>query len=492
MSASGIIKSIINAFLDALKSTDAEGNVHHVIGYKPMVAPEDTVVFDAGSRIDPADLPRTVDLRPLMSPVEDQGATSSCVANAVAGAYEYWLHRVDDQAPDISRLFVYYNARWRAGDQDEDSGAYIQLAMETLGDFGACTEATWPFEKKLLKRQPGRTAYEEASSFRVHRREKMPLELDQWKQALAQGIPIVFGCILFESFDECNQRGGVVPMPSPEEVQRESHGGHAMCAVGYSDEDEVFIVRNSWGSAWGEEGYCYMPYNYLMSPKFNGEDCWVFVPEQEMPVPEERWAKAGRPVANRGRGVDFSTNPYAADAYDAVQFDFFQSIGVVEYLAEKPDEYVEIVEIVEQESWEEIEEIDLEEIEEEEDSEDSEEEEEDSEDSEEEEEDSEEEDEEYEDEDSEEEDSEEEDSEEEDEFEEEEEEFEEEEEESEEDEEYEEEDSEEEDSEEDEEYEEEEEDSEEEEEEEEEEYEEEESEEEESEDSEEYSEDEEE
>jgi hypothetical protein len=36
-----------------------------------------------------------------------------------------------------------------------------------------------------------------------------------------------------------------------------------MLCVGYSDEDQVFVVRNSWGSDWGDEGYCYIPYDYL-------------------------------------------------------------------------------------------------------------------------------------------------------------------------------------------------------------------------------------
>jgi len=373
MSASEIIKSVVKALIDALASTDSEGNTHHVIGYKPMVAPEDALVFDPGDRIDPTSLPRTVDLRPLMTEVEDQGATSSCVANAVAGAYEYWIRRIGDRNHDISRLFVYYNARWRAGDQDEDAGSYIQLAMETLGDFGACSEETWPFETKLLKKRPGRQAYEEGASFRVTRRQQMPLELDLWRQALAQGIPIVFGCILFESFDQCNQQGGVVPMPSPEEVQRENHGGHAMCCVGYSDEDQVFIVRNSWGRAWGEDGYCYMPYNYLMSPKFNGQDCWVFIPDEELPLPEDNWNRAGRPVANRGRGVDFDTNPYAPDAYESISFDFFSSIGIVEYIEERSEEYEVYHELVEEESWEELDEVDIDAVEDESDEDDTEE-----------------------------------------------------------------------------------------------------------------------
>jgi C1A family cysteine protease len=45
-----------------------------------------------------------------------------------------------------------------------------------------------------------------------------------------------------------------------------------MLCVGYSDPDRVFIVRNSWGSDWGDKGYCYIPYDYLMSEKYNDGD----------------------------------------------------------------------------------------------------------------------------------------------------------------------------------------------------------------------------
>ena len=88
----------------------------------------------------------------------------------------------------------------------------------------------------------------------VKEMQQVPLELQAWKEALASGLPVVFGCLLFESFDDCNRNGGVVPMPDPSEMARESHGGHAMCAVGYSDREKVFLVRNSWGDPWGDAG----------------------------------------------------------------------------------------------------------------------------------------------------------------------------------------------------------------------------------------------
>jgi hypothetical protein len=58
-----------------------------------------------------ARLPSQVDLRPWMTPVEDQSAVNSCAANAVVGIYEFLARRALGQSADISRLFVYWNAR---------------------------------------------------------------------------------------------------------------------------------------------------------------------------------------------------------------------------------------------------------------------------------------------------------------------------------------------------------------------------------------------
>ena len=63
-----------------------------------------------------------------------------------------------------------------------------------------------------------------------------------------------------------------------------------MLAVGYSDRDQVFIVRNSWGEEWGDRGYCYIPYAYLMNPRFNDGDSWVIRRVEEPELDESTWA----------------------------------------------------------------------------------------------------------------------------------------------------------------------------------------------------------
>jgi len=349
-----------NKSSNTIKSTDKSGAVHVAAGYKPMKAAPDTVQYTPAEFIQGATLPPKVDLRRFMTKVEDQGQTSSCVANAVAGAYEYWIKRLTDTKLDVSRLFVYYNARWRNGDADKDQGSVIQLAMKGLGDFGVCPEPTWPFDKKILTVKPNRTSYEQAADFRVKNMSQVPVDLEAWKQSLAQGLPIVFGCALFGSFDQCNQRHGVVPMPSPEDLGRTDHGCHSMCCVGYSDVDQVFIVRNSWGDKWGDKGYCYMPYNYLMNDKFNIGDNWVFTPDEDLPAPDDTWITDDTSVLNHGRGVDFEINPFSIEEYANVSIDLFETV-ILEWNSTITEDYAEYTTFVEEENWEELEEYSIEE-----------------------------------------------------------------------------------------------------------------------------------
>ncbi len=265
-----------------------DGTRRNVSGYRYAAPRPDAKKYGAAAS-HVQKLPPKVDLRSFMTPVEDQGALSSCVANAVAGAYEYLVkrHREDD-AYDVSRLFIYYNARDREGSADEDSGALIAAAIDSLREKGACSEATWPYDDETVNEAPNDEAYEEASAFLVEDMQLVPTTLASWKGALAEGYPIIFGISLFESFDAHRKRG-VVPMPSPVESSRESHGGHAMLCVGYSDPDRVFIVRNSWGTGWGDNGYCYIPYDYLMSSKFNDGDSWIIRQLENVDVDDGTW-----------------------------------------------------------------------------------------------------------------------------------------------------------------------------------------------------------
>ena len=259
-----------------------------------------------------------------MTPVEDQGNLNSCTANAIAGAYEYLIKKHTAKPFDVSRLFIYYNARRRDGSQDEDEGSVIQYGMEGLKKYGACHEQLWPYDEDSVLEKPTGQSYSEAARFKALDMQLVGVDLDQWKKALAEGFPIVFGCVLFSSFDDCVKHGGLVPMPSANEVKRGEHGRHAMLCVGYSDVDNVFIVRNSWGSKWGVSGYCYMPYDYLMSKKLNGGDCWILRNAGNLPNPRETWVDDGGSLLTAiGAAAGNFLNSLGKETYDDIEHDFF-------------------------------------------------------------------------------------------------------------------------------------------------------------------------
>jgi len=82
----------------------------------------------------------------------------------------------------------------------------------------------------------------------------------------------VFGIAVYQSFETpIAAASGLIPMPKPTETYL---GGHALMAVGYDDQTHEFLVRNSWSSHWGIDGYCWIPYDYLTNPHL-ASDFWA-------------------------------------------------------------------------------------------------------------------------------------------------------------------------------------------------------------------------
>src|SRR5512137_857458 len=219
----------------------------------------------------PAKLPSSVDLRSGCPPVEDQGALGSCTGNAIVGALEYL--ELKDKLPlvDLSRLFVYYNERVMEHTVQSDAGAQIRDGIKSVSKQGVCSEAKWPYVISKFAAKPPAACYTEALKHRIVEYRRLNV-LDDMRACLAEGYPFVFGFTVYESFEsEQVAKTGIVPMPQTSERVL---GGHAVVGVGYDDTQSRFIVRNSWGTGWGMQGYFTMPYEYLANPHL-ASDFWV-------------------------------------------------------------------------------------------------------------------------------------------------------------------------------------------------------------------------
>ncbi|HJS64359.1 MAG TPA: C1 family peptidase [Nitrososphaeraceae archaeon] len=227
-------------------------------------------------------VPTSVDLRTYCSPVENQGKLGSCTANASAGIVEYYERRAFNKHTDCSRLFIYKTTRNFMGVKG-DTGAWLRTAMAALVHCGAPPEKYWKYTDKTpdFDEEPSSFIYSVADNFEALKYfshdpygQNVPSinTLKSVKKYLAAGIPSMFGFWGFPSFDKSNIPGGV-PYPCPGE---KAIWGHAVVAIGYDDDKKIkntqcnketvgaLLIRNSWGTQWGEKGYGWIPYQYLL------------------------------------------------------------------------------------------------------------------------------------------------------------------------------------------------------------------------------------
>ncbi len=214
-----------------------------------------------------------IDLTKQCPPVYDQGQLGSCTANAIGGAFEFEL-RKQDKAKDFmpSRLFIYYNEREIEHTVNSDSGAVIRDGIKSVNKLGVCPENMWPYNPAQLTSKPINSCYSDALNHQVTSYHRVLRNLNQMKGCLAEGYPFVFGFTVYESFEsEAVAKSGKLNMPKKNEAEV---GGHAVMCVGYNDISKRFIVRNSWGAAWGLNGYFTMPYDYLLTENLS-DDFWT-------------------------------------------------------------------------------------------------------------------------------------------------------------------------------------------------------------------------
>jgi C1A family cysteine protease len=243
-----------------------------------------------GAKAAPSSPSDSVDLKAWCSPIENQLNLGSCTAHAGVGLLEYFERRASGSHVDASRLFLYKVTRNLLG-WTGDTGAYLRTTMAAMALLGAPPERFWPYVVADYENEPTAFVYSLADNFEAvsyYRLDPIGTQtttlLARIKRYLQARLPSMFGFRVYSSYTQ-GSKTGKIPFPYRGD---QPVGGHAVVAVGYDDNKKIkhaargaptykgaLLIRNSWGTSWGDNGYGWLPYEYVL--KGLAVDWWSLI-----------------------------------------------------------------------------------------------------------------------------------------------------------------------------------------------------------------------
>lgn len=218
--------------------------------------------------------PASVDLRAAWWAIDDQEDTGSCVGWATAeGVVRYHMVKAGKLAKNVqlSPRFV-----WMASKETdeftstpetfiEEAGTSLKAAMDIVRKYGAVTMSMLPFHITTKMYGGDETGFFAAAAQRkIASYFNLKRNVANWKSWLAAHGPILAGLSVDHTWDDASATGGNIDTFMPNTVR----GGHAVTIVGYTTAGR-FIVRNSWGTGWGDHGFGYVSPAYIAAGFFD-------------------------------------------------------------------------------------------------------------------------------------------------------------------------------------------------------------------------------
>ncbi len=243
-----------------------------ILNVRPSPRTEEDWTFEIAAEADlvaaaPA-IPSSKDLRASWWKIADQGSTGSCVGWASADSVMRWhFVKANRLRPDeqLSPRFVWMAAKetdqfvTRPTAFIETEGTSLKAALDVARKFGVVRDSVLPFGSGKLYPRAASTFYALAAKRKISAYFNLGTNLSNWRTWIATKGPILTRLDVDETWDGATTTGGNL-----DDYKRETtRGGHAVAVIGYAP--GRFIVRNSWGTSWGDKGYAYASLAYAQS-----------------------------------------------------------------------------------------------------------------------------------------------------------------------------------------------------------------------------------
>lgn len=213
--------------------------------------------------------PQTISYRSRLGPIRNQGGEGTCVGFSGAGTKEYFDNTQRGTSEIFSPRFLYEECKKRDGIPHIE-GTYPRTAMQVLHELGVVFERDWPYVEFQRDYPPTETVFADRAKTQKIVAYARLLNTTDMIASLMKNGPFLLGVIVTEGwFTPQAEATGVIDATNTRQL-----GGHAIVCIGYNKETDMFEIRNSWGTSYGDNGHNWLPRTWV--EKY-GMDAWALV-----------------------------------------------------------------------------------------------------------------------------------------------------------------------------------------------------------------------